>query len=185
MPRTVNRLSKSDKLDLIQHYKNNAATLFANWGISDAGMDHEEAWENTFLTIGVTVGYRSKEHMIRQLKDWLQVLEAKIEKLGQTGEGFLPQLNETERTLHDLMKKLPRKSTVRFFNSFLLTMINILTLVSALQHTAFFINIPSQIEKKILGSNDFKYHTPIMANRSQVITYSLEKDANFSFLLHF
>ena len=78
----------SDKVDLMDHYKNNAETLFGSWGLTDTTVEYEDAWQNTYDTLGQKLGYRSKEHMRKQLKDWLDyygrptlIVASKIDKL--------------------------------------------------------------------------------------------------------
>ena len=106
------RLAKQKKIELIEHYMNNAETLFASWGITDGGADYEEAWQNTYLTQGQPLGYSSSHHMRRQLKEWLLPIEKKMDAINQTGNGHVAQLNEVEIALVALMKKLPKTSTV-------------------------------------------------------------------------
>lgn len=106
------RLTVVKKIELIEHYINHAETLFGSWGIIDAGARHMDAWQTTFETIGRKLQYRNKEQMMQQLNSWIKVLEAKIEPLKTTGEGFVKQLSELDQTLYSLMKKLPKKSKV-------------------------------------------------------------------------
>ena len=98
----INRLSKFDKIDLINHYKNNAEVLFSSWGTTNVSVECDEAWKTTYDTLGQKLGYRSKVQMQRQLKDWLRILDGRMEN------DLAPQLNEVETTLFQLMEKLPK-----------------------------------------------------------------------------
>ena len=57
-------------IDLINHYINNAETLFSSWGTTNVSDECEEAWKTTYATLGLKLGYHSKEQMQRQ-HGWL------------------------------------------------------------------------------------------------------------------
>ena len=108
---SINKLTFHEKVGLIDHYRNNAESLFGCWGMAETSVEYEDAWQTTYDTLGQKLGYHSKENMQRHLKNWLGVLEEKMAKSSETGDAFLHQFNKLETTLYNLKKKLPKKST--------------------------------------------------------------------------